>query len=34
MERFGPLPGTPVEECERLARESDVVISSWRIGTG
>ena len=26
MERFGPLPGTPVEECERLARESDVVI--------
>jgi hypothetical protein len=26
MERFGPLPGTPVVECERLARESDVVI--------
>lgn len=26
MERFGPLPGRPVEECERLARESDVVI--------
>jgi hypothetical protein len=26
MERFGPLPGTPVEECERLARESDVVV--------
>jgi tetratricopeptide (TPR) repeat protein len=26
MERFGPLPNTPVEECERLARESDVVI--------
>ena len=26
MERFGPLPGAPVEECERLARESDVVI--------
>ena len=26
MERFGPLPGTPVEECERLARQSDVVV--------
>jgi Domain of unknown function (DUF4062) len=26
MERFGPLPGTPVEECERLGRECDVVI--------
>lgn len=26
MERFGPLPNTPVEECERLARESDVVV--------
>lgn len=26
MERFGPLPGTPVDECERLARESDVVV--------
>src|SRR6185503_1824980 len=26
MERFGPLPDTPVEECERLARESDVVV--------
>ena len=26
MERFGPLPGAPVDECERLARESDVVI--------
>src|SRR2546423_366421 len=26
MERFGPLPGAPVEECERLARESDVVV--------
>lgn len=26
MERFGPLPGTPVEECERLARASDVII--------
>jgi hypothetical protein len=26
MERFGPLPGTPVAECERLARESDVVV--------
>ena len=26
MERFGPLPGTPVEECERLARESDVTV--------
>ena len=26
MERFGQLPGTPVEECERLARECDVLI--------
>jgi tetratricopeptide (TPR) repeat protein len=26
MERFGPLPGAPVEECERLAREGDVVV--------
>jgi len=26
MERFGPLPGTPVEECERLARASDVTV--------
>jgi hypothetical protein len=26
MERFGPLPGAPVDECERLARESDVII--------
>jgi hypothetical protein len=26
MERFGPLPNTSVEECERLARESDVVV--------
>jgi tetratricopeptide (TPR) repeat protein len=26
MERFGPRPDTPVEECERLARESDVVV--------
>jgi tetratricopeptide (TPR) repeat protein len=26
MERFGPLPGTPVQECERLARESDVLV--------
>jgi hypothetical protein len=26
MERFGPLPGEPVEECERKARESDLVI--------
>jgi tetratricopeptide (TPR) repeat protein len=26
MERFGPLPGTPVDECERMARESDVVV--------
>jgi tetratricopeptide (TPR) repeat protein len=26
MERFGPLPETPVEECERLARECDVVV--------
>jgi len=26
MERFGPLPGEPVAECERKARESDVVV--------
>lgn len=26
MERFGPLPGMPVDECERLARESDVMV--------
>ena len=26
MERFGPLPGTPVAECERLAASSDVVV--------
>src|SRR5262245_64382247 len=26
MERFGPLPGEPVHECERKARESDVVV--------
>lgn len=26
MERFGPQPGTPVDECERKARESDVVV--------
>lgn len=26
MERFGALPGTPVEVCERLARESDVLV--------
>ena len=26
MERFGPLPGDPVGECERKARESDVVV--------
>jgi hypothetical protein len=26
MERFGPLPGEPVEECERKARESDIVV--------
>ena len=26
MERFGPLPGMPVAECERLARDSDVVL--------
>ena len=26
MERFGPMPGTPVAECERKARESDVVV--------
>ena len=26
MERFGPLPDAPVEECERLARECDVVV--------
>lgn len=26
MERFGPISGEPVAECERKARESDVVI--------
>ena len=26
MEPFGPLPGEPVEECERKARESDLVV--------
>ena len=26
MERFGPLPAEPAAECERKARESDVVI--------
>src|SRR5712692_4169204 len=26
MERFGPLPGEPVAECERKARESDAVV--------
>src|SRR5215475_10836892 len=26
MERFGPLPGEPVMECERKARESDIVV--------
>ncbi len=26
MERFGPLPGEPVAECERRARASDVVV--------
>ena len=26
MERFGPLPGEPVAECERKARECDVLI--------
>jgi tetratricopeptide (TPR) repeat protein len=26
MERFGPLPGEPVAECERKARESDVIV--------
>src|SRR5215475_6998103 len=26
MERFGALPGEPVAECERKARESDVVV--------
>jgi tetratricopeptide (TPR) repeat protein len=25
-ERFGPLPGEPVAECERKARESDVMV--------
>src|SRR5215470_5216336 len=27
MERFSPMPGEPVSECERKARESDVVVS-------
>src|SRR5207253_11093129 len=26
MERFGPLPRMPVDECERLARESDLMV--------
>ena len=26
MERFGPLPGEPVAECERKAGESDVLV--------
>lgn len=26
MERFGPLPGAPADECERRARECDVVV--------
>ena len=26
MERFGPLPGEPAVECERKARECDVVV--------
>jgi Domain of unknown function (DUF4062) len=26
MERFGPLPGAPVQECERKAAECDVVV--------
>jgi hypothetical protein len=26
MERFGPLPGEPVAECERKARQCDVLI--------
>lgn len=26
MERFGPLPGEPVAECERKAQECDVVV--------
>ena len=26
MERFGPLPGEPVVECERKARECDLTI--------
>ena len=26
MERFGPLPGEPVVECERKARECDVTV--------
>lgn len=26
MERFGPLPGAPVAECERLAADCDVLV--------
>jgi hypothetical protein len=26
MERFGPQPGEPVAECERMVRDSDVVV--------
>ena len=26
MEHFGPRPETPIKECERLARESDILV--------
>ena len=26
MERFGPLPNKPIDECERRAAEADVVV--------
>ena len=36
MEYFGALPGTPTEECKRLACESDVVVCivAHRYGSG
>ena len=36
MEYFGALPGTPSDECERLARESDVIVCilAHRYGSG
>ena len=30
MERFGPLPGEPVAECERKARERESLVPGRR----